>query len=90
MSVEITLSSKGQIVIPKDVRDALDLAPGATLRLSREGRRIVIETGTPKPARPRITYEEFRQRIPKYEGPAATIEDMNAAVDAMFAKRGRL
>ena len=61
-------------MIPKDVRDALGIAAGGTLRLSREGRRIVLET--PEPERERISYKEFRRRMPKYKGPPVAIEDM--------------
>ena len=86
MHIDIKLSSKGQVVIPKDVRDAMHLEAGATLRLSRQGQRIVLEVPDDN-SRPRITYEEFRRRVPKYEGAPATIEEMNAAVDKMFAER---
>ena len=83
MSVDIRLSSKGQIVIPKDVRDALELAPGATLRLSREGRRIVLEAPDDEP-RERISYEEFRRRVPKYEGPPVATEAMSLDIGTLF------
>ena len=87
MTAQITLSSKGQIVIPKDIRDALGLKAGEKLAVSLRGGKIVMEP--PEPHGERITYEEFRRRVPKYEGPPATIEDMNRAVDEMFAKKRR-
>ena len=40
---EVTLAERGQIVIPKEVRDALGLKPGARLRLRVEGGRLLIE-----------------------------------------------
>jgi len=89
MSIDIKLSSKGQIVIPKDVRDGLQLVEGSTLRLTRVGRQIVLDAPEPAIERPKISYEEFRRLVPRYEGPPATIEEMNAAVDRMFAERGR-
>ena len=89
MSVEIKVSSKGQIVIPKDVRDALHLGVGSTLQLTRIGRQSVLEASDTAPDRPKISYEEFRRRVPRFKGKPATIEDMNAAVDQMFADRGR-
>ena len=79
------MSSKGQVVIPKEMRDALHLRAGETLSVSRQGRRIVMEAGPS--AGPRISYEEFRRRIPRHTGEALTIEQMNAAVDAMFAEK---
>lgn len=39
----VTLSTKGQLVLPKPVRDALRLKPGHRLSIAVEGRRIVIE-----------------------------------------------
>jgi AbrB family looped-hinge helix DNA binding protein len=38
------LSSKGQIVIPKDIRDALGLREGAKLEVALEGHRVVLRT----------------------------------------------
>ncbi|MBB5728633.1 AbrB/MazE/SpoVT family DNA-binding domain-containing protein [Sphingomonas prati] len=87
MNARTRLSSKGQIVIPKDIRDALQLEPGEFLDIVREGRRIVLQAA--EPARGKISYAEFRRRIPRHEGPAVTIEEMNSAVDAMFTAKGR-
>ena len=42
-TTDITLAARGQIVIPKEARDALGLKPGARLQLRVEGRRLVIE-----------------------------------------------
>jgi AbrB family looped-hinge helix DNA binding protein len=39
----VTLSTKGQLVLPKPVRDALHLKPGHRLSVAVEGKRIVIE-----------------------------------------------
>ena len=82
MIVELKVSSKGQIVIPKDVRDALDLVPGSTLRMSCHGRRIILDA--PKQDRPKISYEEFRRLVPKYEGPPVAVEDMTSGIGELF------
>lgn len=37
------LSSKGQLVIPKEVREALGLHPGMTLRVIAKEGRIILE-----------------------------------------------
>jgi AbrB family looped-hinge helix DNA binding protein len=37
------LSSKGQVVIPREVRRRLGLKPGAELLVTTEGRKIVLE-----------------------------------------------
>jgi AbrB family looped-hinge helix DNA binding protein len=38
-----TLTSKGQLVIPKPVRDALHLKTGTSLSVTTDGERIVLE-----------------------------------------------
>lgn len=88
MGNQTKLSAKGQVVIPKEVRDALDWVPGLELSITRSGNRVILEPR--RTPRERITYEEFRRRVPRHEGPAATIEEMNVAVDRMFAERGRV
>lgn len=70
------------MVIPKDVRDALGLAPGATLRLTRHGQRIVLEASAT--SEPKISYEEFRRRVPRYEGPPVAVEDMSPDLDFLW------
>ncbi len=37
------LSSKGQVVLPKEVREALGLGPGTTLRVTVQDRRIILD-----------------------------------------------
>ncbi len=39
---QVTVSSKGQIAVPKLVRDALNLAAGSKLDLEVRGREIVL------------------------------------------------
>ncbi len=38
-----TISSKGQLVIPREIRGALHLEPGDRLNIRLEGTRIVLE-----------------------------------------------
>ena len=40
---EATISAKGQIVIPAEMRAALHLAPGDKLILSQQGKSITLE-----------------------------------------------
>ncbi|MCU6453588.1 AbrB/MazE/SpoVT family DNA-binding domain-containing protein [Sphingomonas sp. A2-49] len=82
MGFEITMSSKGQIVIPKDVRDALNLKSGERMSVHREGRRIILEAAAPP--RARISYEEFRNRVPRYEGPPVATDDMTSRIGTLF------
>jgi len=49
MPIVITASSRGQIVIPKDIRKALQIFPGKKLSVKEESGRILI---TPLPDDP--------------------------------------
>jgi AbrB family looped-hinge helix DNA binding protein len=42
-AIDVTLAERGQIVIPKEARDALGLKPGSRLQLRIESGRLVIE-----------------------------------------------
>ncbi|HET7435876.1 MAG TPA: AbrB/MazE/SpoVT family DNA-binding domain-containing protein [Thermoanaerobaculia bacterium] len=42
-----TITSKGQTTVPKEVRDALDLEPGAKLRWEVRGGTVSITTERP-------------------------------------------
>ena len=42
---KVTVSSKGQIAIPKQVREALNLAEGTKLTLEVRGQEIVLSKG---------------------------------------------
>ncbi len=44
---KVTVSSKGQIAIPKQIRDALNLAEGTKLTLEVRGQEIVLSKGDP-------------------------------------------
>jgi len=37
------VSSKGQVVIPKQIREKLGLTPGTVLRVWTEGKRVMME-----------------------------------------------
>jgi AbrB family looped-hinge helix DNA binding protein len=90
MNSTTSLSAKGQVVIPKDVRDALGLVPGQKLDVIRSGSGVLLRPQHQKSGR---TTDEILASIakirPKWEGPPASIESMNAAVDAMFAAKSR-
>ena len=41
--MKTVVSSKGQIVIPKQIREKLGLTPGTVLRVWIEGKRVILE-----------------------------------------------
>ncbi len=55
------LTSKGQVTIPKKVRDALDLAPGSLVEfvVNRDG-EVTLQNANPRKARSRDRFEAAR------------------------------
>lgn len=49
MTTKLTLDKAGRIVLPKPLRDELQLGPGDTLQLETEGERITL-----RPIRPSV------------------------------------
>jgi AbrB family looped-hinge helix DNA binding protein len=68
-----TMTTKGQITIPKEIRDALRLKPGDRVAF------VLLEDGTAK-LRPMNVKLEDLIGIIKYHGPPVTIEQMNEAI----------
>ncbi len=56
-----TLTSKGQVTIPKQIRDALNLAPGSSMEfaVNREGEVVINRVGA-RPSRKRDRFEAAR------------------------------
>jgi AbrB family looped-hinge helix DNA binding protein len=90
MSAQTVLSEKGQVVIPKDVRDLLGLVPGQRLDVIRSGNGVFLRPVLEKSGR---SIEEILARLREirapYPSPVATVEEMDGAVDAMFAAKSR-
>jgi AbrB family looped-hinge helix DNA binding protein len=76
------LSSKGQVIIPKAVRDRHGWQPGVELDMEDQGDAVLLRLTNPFP---RTTFEEVRGCL-KYDGPPLTIKDMDEAV-ARAARR---
>ena len=55
------LTSKGQVTIPKQIRDALNLAPGSSVEfvVNREGEVVIHRVGA-RPSRKRDRFESAR------------------------------
>ena len=71
----VTLTSKGQLTIPRQLREALGLAPGARLQASidRHGRLVLV----PSKVEPE---DLFRHRPPVER--LMSVEDMDRAIAA--------
>jgi len=42
----VTVDSKGRVVLPKEVRDRLDISPGTEVEVRVEDGRVVVDTET--------------------------------------------
>jgi AbrB family looped-hinge helix DNA binding protein len=59
--VSTTLTSKGQVTIPKQIRDALGLAPGSTVDFAVNGHgEVVIQKAGARQSRKRDRFESAR------------------------------
>ncbi len=79
MNVRAKVSSKGQLVLPKAVRDAHGLGPGSEVEVESVGDTIVLRPAT-RTARKKYSIDEVAGFL-KYDGPAVVIEDMNRGVE---------
>ena len=75
------LSSKGQLVIPKGVRERHGWRAGTELEVEDRGDAVVLRRA--KPLFPPTTIEQVRGRL-KYEGPPVPIEDFDKGVDQLI------
>ena len=74
--MEATVAERGQITLPKAVRDALGLTKGTTLKIELDGGRIILRKDVSKALR------EARGKFKLVDGYTSTD-------DAMRAIRGR-
>lgn len=82
MTAQTKLSAKGQVVIPKDVRDRLGWLQGNELEVIETGDGVVLR----KPAkRKKMTVEEATEQLRKrvhYKGPPLSIEQLSWSAEA--------
>lgn len=84
------LSSKGQIVLPKKLRDAHGWKEGMEFEIVDKGREIALKPARREDPRfPAITVEEFLARQVKIDRPFPSDDEMNAAILAEAARRYR-
>jgi AbrB family looped-hinge helix DNA binding protein len=78
------LSTKGQVVLPKEIRDRHGWSTGTRLEIQDLGDRIVLREITDFPA---TTIDQVFGCAP-YDGPAKSLEEMEEAI-AIGARRHR-
>lgn len=73
------LSSKGQLVLPKETRDRHGWSAGTELEVESQGNVVVLRQAA-EPSFPPTTLEEIRG-CAGYSGPPVSIEEMDAAIE---------
>lgn len=79
------LSSKGQVVLPKSVREAHGWAPGTEFVIESTSDGVTLRARTPFP---RTELRQVFGSVP-YRGPAKSLEDMDAGIRRAVAKQYR-
>ena len=74
--MEATVAERGQITLPKQVRDALGLSKGTKLTIEIEGSRIVLR-------------KDVDDAVSRLRGRFKLAEGFTSTDDAMRALRGR-
>jgi AbrB family looped-hinge helix DNA binding protein len=77
------ISSKGQVVLPKALRDDYDWPAGTDLMIERRPDYITLRRIASVPA---TTVDEVSGML-KYDGPPISLEDMERGIDAALRER---
>ena len=79
MNARAKISSKGQLVLPKAVRDAYGLGPGSEVDIETTGDAIVLKP-IARRVRKQYTIDEVAGFL-KYSGPPVALEDMERGIE---------
>ena len=86
MTVQTRMSAKGQVVIPKQVRDRMKLSPGDALDIIERPDGMLLRAAKEK------TGESFAQvtarirALVNYDGPIVSIEDMDDTITRQWTE----
>ncbi|MIL09419.1 AbrB/MazE/SpoVT family DNA-binding domain-containing protein [Salmonella enterica subsp. enterica] len=81
MNARAKISSKGQLVVPKAIRDAHGWDAGTEVEFVASGDEVILKTvRNQDPRFPPTDWEDFRKLRIKYDGPPVSIEEMDLAV----------
>jgi AbrB family looped-hinge helix DNA binding protein len=78
-----TVSTKGQVILPKAIRDRRKWGPGTRLVIEETADGVLLKAAPIfAPTRPEDVFGMLR-----YSGPAKTIEEMDAGIEAEVKRR---
>ena len=79
------VSTKGQVILPKAIRDRMRWSPGTRLTVEQTGDGVLLKAA---PLFPETDLDSVCGML-KHDGPALSIEDMDAAVLREARRRAR-
>jgi len=79
--MQATVTTKGQLTIPKSVRDRMKIEPGDKLDV------VALDDDSFVFRRVRRTTLEDLAGIVKYDGPPLSVEDMDSAIEEAVAEK---
>jgi len=77
------MSTKGQMILPKAVRDRRAWGPGTRLTVEETADGVLLRA---EPLFPPTTVDQVYGLL-HHEGPPKTLEEMDAGIDAMIRER---
>jgi AbrB family looped-hinge helix DNA binding protein len=80
---ETVVSSKGQVVLPKEIRDRRHWKPGTKLTIEDRPEGVLLR---PVEEKKTFTIADLRGML-KYKGPPKSIEEMNAGIEEEARRR---
>lgn len=88
MTKHVKLNKDGAIEVPAELVADQGWTLDSDLEVEVTANGLTFRAPKQQPtANPGFDYEEFRRRVPKHEGPPATLEDMERAIDAAMRER---
>ena len=79
------VSTKGQVILPKTIRDRMRWSAGTKLTVEETADGVLLKA---RPIFPETTLDEVFGSM-RYDGPALSLEDMDAAVMREAKRRAR-
>ncbi|WP_439484578.1 AbrB/MazE/SpoVT family DNA-binding domain-containing protein [Blastomonas fulva] len=87
MNANVKFSAKGQVVIPKDVRDRYLFVNGAVVEMVEMPEGVLLKRPKSQKA---VTAEEAWERlraVVKYDGPVFSDDEVRDSIDQMFREK---
>jgi len=85
MALTVRVDKQGRLILPKEVRDALDIGGESKLTCNVVGNRVILEKFSQKEMEEAV--QRLRQIIPNLDLDSVEVEDVDKYVDREYALR---